>query len=134
MSTFTTPHETVVIQSAAATRVTSVAAAMALNAGYDIVSADSIDSACQRVAAGGVELLILAGERAEMEAALDRLATLPRHDRPSHVAILSDDTDGDALLNRKVPGTQVHLFVTPLQAYGLLSVVRRIRRHHMHAN
>ncbi len=134
MSTLSTTHETVVIHSAAPTRVTSVAAAMAQNAGYDIVSADSIEAACQRVAAGGVELLILAGDRAEMESALERLATLPAGDRPKHVAILSDDTEGDTLLNRKLPGTQIHLFVTPLQAYGLLSVVRRIRRQHMHAN
>ncbi len=124
------PSQEIVIQTTAITRVTDVASQMLANAGYQIVPVGSCEEAFQRASNGLTEMLILDGPHHEISSALDRLATLPAAQRPNHVAVLRDEAGGDddTLLNRSMSGTKVHLFFTPLQAYGLLKVIRGIRR------
>jgi DNA-binding NtrC family response regulator len=118
----------VIIQISPRTQITDIAAQMLRNAGFSIVDADTIDDACERLSASRTELLVLNGRRDEIDSGLDRIATLPSSQRPARIAVLSEDECDDTSLARKVPGVNVHVFVAPLQAFGLLNVVRRIRR------
>ena len=118
----------VIIQIAPRTQITDIASEMLRHAGFSIVDAQTIDDACDRLRSRGTELLVLNGPRDAVVSGLDRIATLPPDHRPVRIAILSDDECDDNALARKVPGTKVHLFVAPLQAFGLLNVVRRLRR------
>lgn len=116
-------------------RVTDVAGQMLANAGYDVVPVPTTDALFERLANNKVELLVLGGTSDDSNMILDRLATLPDCQRPQRVAILTDDLGADSTpLNRKLPGTKVYLLVTPLHAYGLLNIVRRIRRSAMVAS
>lgn len=120
--------QSVIIQISPRTQITDIAAQMLRHAGFRIVDAHTIDDACSRLTSAHTELLVLSGSRDAVCSGLDHIATLPSDHRPARIAILSDDECDDTSMARKLPGTQVHLFVAPIQAFGLLNVVRRLRR------
>lgn len=120
--------QSIIIQISPRTQITDIASQMLRHAGFEIVDAETIHDACARLTSSRTELLVLSGPRDAVCSGLDHIATLPSDHRPTRIAILSDDECDDTSLARKVPGTKVHLFVAPLQAFGLLNVVRRLRR------
>ncbi len=132
MKTQTFPHagEILIHSAVRPRRATEVAGKMLANAGYDVVPVPTTEKLFDRLATYKAELLVLGGSSEDSNMILDRLATLPDAQRPQRVAILTDDLAADSTpLNRKLPGTKVYLLVTPLHAYGLLNIVRRIRRN-----
>lgn len=119
--------QTVIIQSQPRTPITDIAANMLRNAGFEVIESDSMEQACRDVQEHSPVLVVIRGNREQVSGGLDRLAVLPREQRPVRIAILKDDETEDLCLSRKVPGTHVDVFIEPLQAYGLLNVVCRLR-------
>lgn len=120
--------QTVIIQTQPRTRITDIAANMLRNAGFEVIESDSMEQVCREVNEHSPVLVVIRGNREQVAGGLDRLSVLPPEQRPSRIAILKDDESEDPCLSRKVPGTHVDVFVEPLQAFGLLNVVRRLRR------
>lgn len=120
--------QTVIIQTQPRTRITDIAANMLRNAGFEVIESGSMEQACRDVDQHSPVLVVIRGNREQVAGGLDHLAVLPPEQRPARIAILSDDETEDPCLSRKVPGTHVDVFIEPLQAFGLLNVVHRLRR------
>jgi len=97
-------------------------------AGFAVHPATSADEACEISGAGDIELMILGGDIQTIGDTLDRVALLPTAQRPRRVAVLSNEGEDDhALLTRKLPGTKMTVLAGPMQAFGLLSLVKAIQ-------
>jgi DNA-binding response OmpR family regulator len=126
----------IIIHDADAEPAVNVATQLLESVGFDVSLTRTYDEALSLASEGGTELLVLScSDPVEHGHLLDRLAMLPADNRPEHVAILSDQVQNDdPLLNRKLTGTELHVLVKPLMAYGLLKIVKHISTHHSHSN
>lgn len=130
MSNFTAPTTSrVVIHDSHKEPVVGVAIQLLEVLGHDVMLAKSADQALAAAVSEKADLLVLSlTDHAEQSAALERLAMLAPAQRPNQVAILSDDENESSAppLQRKLPGTKVHVLVKPIHAHGLLKVIKRV--------
>ena len=118
----------VVIQDTQREPVINVAAQLLGVLGHDVALVDSPESAVTAASQAKTDLVVLSVKDAdEQESHLERIALLPRSERPRQVAILSEaETESTTLRRTDLPDVKVHVFVKPVHALGLLSVIKRM--------
>ena len=118
----------VVIQDTQREPVINVAAQLLGVLGHDVAIVDSPGAAVTAAGHGKADLLVLTAKDAdEQDSLLERIALMPRSERPRQVAILSEDEAEPATLRpTNLPDVKVHVFVKSVHALGLLNVIKRM--------
>ena len=118
----------VVIQDSQREPVIGVAAQLLGVLGHDVAIVDTPDAAVTAASHGRTDLVVLSvTDAAEQSFQLDKIALLPRSERPRQIAILSEDeTEATTLRRPDLPDVKVHIFVKPVHALGLLNVIKRM--------
>ena len=116
----------VVIQDTQREPVLNVAAQLLGVLGHDVAIVDSSSTAVANAAQADL-VVLSAKDEMEQDAHLERIALLPRSERPRQVAILSEaETEATTLRRTDLPDVKVHVFVKPVHALGLLNVIKRM--------
>ncbi|MBC7782202.1 MAG: hypothetical protein H7144_00065 [Burkholderiales bacterium] len=135
METGHTEARKIIVHASSNAPLMSVAAQLLNGAGFSVCTAGTSEEVVSMSTRGQAELMILGGDENSVGNTLDRLAMLPTDQRPRSVAILSNEGESEnTFLTRKLPGSRVHIFASPVHAFGLLNLVKRLRRRVVQAN
>ncbi len=130
-----TDSKKIIVHGSSDSPLVDVAAKLLSGAGFEVSNVESSEQLLSLASNVSTELMILGGSTDDVGETLDRLALLPSSQKPNNVAILSGDAEGEqTFLTRKLPGCKVHIFASPVQAFGLLSLVKRISRKTLQHN